>query len=109
MDDRPGGAPTPMEMQLMGLAGCGGMDIVSMLKKMRQELTSFDIQVKGERASEAPKVFTKIHLDYRLTGKGLDPASVEKAIQLSYDKYCSVLAMLKPSVNVSYSFQITEA
>jgi putative redox protein len=107
MDDVPNGAPTPMEIQLMSLASCGGMDIVSMLKKMRQELTAFDMTVNGERATEAPKVFTKIHIDYHLSGKDLDPASVEKSIRLSYDKYCSILAMLRPGVNVTYSYKIT--
>lgn len=109
MDDKPGSAPTPMEIQLMSLASCGGMDIVSMLKKMRQELTAFDITVNGERVTEPPKVFSKIHIGYHLTGKALDTDSVEKAIQLSYDKYCSILAMLKPGVDVTYSYKITQA
>lgn len=108
MDDVKEGAPTPMEIQLMTLAGCGGMDIVSMLKKMRQELTAFDTTVTGERATESPKVFTKVHLNYHFTGKKLDPASVEKAIELSYDTYCSIAAMMKPQVEITYSYKITD-
>ena len=108
MDDVKNGAPTPMEIQLMSLAGCSGMDIVNMLKKMRQEITSFDTTVTGERAADPPKLFTKIHLDYHFTGKHLDPQSVEKAIKLSYDTYCSIAAMLKPKVEMTYSYKITD-
>lgn len=109
MDDVKTGAPTPMEIQLMSLAGCGGIDIVSMLKKMRQELVGFETNVKAERAEVHPKVFTKIHLEYHFTGKNLDPNSVEKAIKLSHDTYCSIAAMLKPAVTITYSYEITEA
>ena len=108
MDDVKNGAPTPMEIQLMSLAGCSGIDIVNMLKKMRQELTAFDTKVTGERAADHPKRFTKIHLDYHFTGKNLDPHSVEKAIKLSYDTYCSIGAMLKPAVHITYSYHITQ-
>lgn len=109
MDDVKEGAPTPMEIQLMSLAGCGGIDIVSMLKKMRQELVAFDTTVQAERAAEHPKVFTKIHLDYHLTGNNLDPHAVEKAIRLSHDTYCSIAALLKPTAKITYSYKITEA
>jgi putative redox protein len=108
MDDVPNGAPTPMEMQLMNLAGCSGMDIVLMLKKMRQEISRFDTTVTAERAEEHPKVFKKIHLQYCFSGEKLDISSIEKAIELSQDKYCSIAAMLKPDVEITYSYKITE-
>ncbi|MBL7996912.1 OsmC family protein [bacterium] len=108
MDDVQKGAPTPMEILLMSLAGCGGIDIVPMLKKMRQELVAFETTIKAERAHDHPKVFTKIHLDYHFTGKKLDPNSVEKAITLSHETYCSIAAMLKPTAEITYSYKISE-
>ncbi|KAB2879123.1 OsmC family protein [bacterium] len=109
MDDVQKGAPTPMEILLMSLAGCGGIDIVPMLKKMRQELVAFETTIKAERANDHPKVFQKIHLSYHFTGKKLDPKSVEKAIKLSHETYCSIAAMLKPAADITYSYKISEA
>lgn len=109
MDDVKDGAPTPMEIQLMSLGGCSGIDIVSMLKKMRQELTGFNTTLTAERAEVHPKAFTKINLEYHFTGKNLDPHSIEKAIKLSHETYCSIAAVLKPAVEITYSYTITEA
>ncbi len=90
-----GSAPRPMELVAVSLAGCTGMDVISILRKKRQEVTDFEVRVKGERASQHPTVFTHVVLEYVVTGKNIDPAAVERAIQLSAEKYCPVQAMLQ--------------
>jgi putative redox protein len=101
-----GGATKPMELLLMSLGGCTGMDVVSILRKMRVDLDDFAIDIKADQAEDYPKVFTKIDLTYRLYGKDIDVAKVEKAIALSQDKYCSIMAMLKKTVAINYSYEI---
>lgn len=95
----------PMRMVLMALAGCTSMDVLSMLKKMRQEIVDYDVVVEAERATEHPMVFTKIHVHYILKGD-LDSDKVEKAINLSMDKYCSVTHMLNKAANITHSYEI---
>jgi putative redox protein len=95
----------PMEVILMALAGCTSMDMLSMLKKMREEIKSYKVTVNAERAEEDPKVFTKIHVHYILQGS-LNEKNVERAIQLSMDKYCSVTQMLNKTVEITHSFEI---
>lgn len=97
----PGLGPTPMETVLSALAGCTGMDVVSILKKMRTPVDSFKLEVSAERADEHPKVFTEINLIYRLDGIE-EPEKAMKAIRLSQEKYCSVGAMLKEVTNYQY-------
>jgi putative redox protein len=97
-----GAGPSPMQTVLAALAGCTGMDVVSILSKMRAPLERLAIGVEAERASEHPKVFTKIHLRYEFSGANLAQEQVEKAVSLSMEKYCSVSAMLKRSVEVTY-------
>lgn len=84
----------PMEMLLLGLAGCTGMDIVSILEKKRQDLREMQIRVRGKRAETHPKVYTDIEVTYLLYGEAIDPRAVEQAIELSEHKYCSAGAML---------------
>lgn len=101
--------PTPMELILMALGGCTGMDVISILQKMRQDVRNFEINISAERAQEHPKVFTKINLEYVIYGSNIDENSVKRAIELSQDKYCSVGGMLKKAVEFTYSWRIVNA
>lgn len=102
-DGSPGIGPKPMEMVLAALAGCTGMDVVSILSKMRVNLESFEMEVEATRADEHPKVFTEIWLTYHLkTEKNEDAEKVLKAVKLSQEKYCSVGAMLKKAASYHY-------
>ena len=96
----------PMEMLLMGLAGCSAIDIVLILKKQKQVITDFRMKVDGMREKNAmPSPFKKIHITYLLKGQ-LDPEKVKRAIDLSMDKYCSATAQFRPSADITYSFSI---
>lgn len=97
--------PRPMEVLLFGLGGCTGMDVVSILRKKRQPFTGLEIRISGERASEHPKRFTAIHIEYVVYGKGLDPKAVEDSIRLSQERYCSVKASLSCPVTSSYRIE----
>ena len=97
----------PMEMILMGLAGCSSFDVLSILKKQRQELDGLDVEVEGERADAVPAVYTKIHLKFIAKGM-VSQDKLEKAIQLSMDKYCSVSAMLIKTAEITHSIEIIE-
>jgi putative redox protein len=102
------GGSTPMELVLMAVGGCTGMDVVSILKKMRVEYKDLKISLEADKADEHPKVFTDIRIVYHLWGKDIPLEKVEKAVSLSMEKYCSVSAMIKESVGVSYSIEIHE-
>ena len=99
-------APQPMEIVLLGLGACTGMDVVSILRKMRVEWDKFDILLEAERAPEHPKVFTKIHLTYRIWGKDIPEDKFEKAIDLSQNRYCPVTAMLRKTAEITREYQI---
>jgi len=99
--------PRPMELLLAGLAGCTGIDIVLILRKMKTELEAFEMDVEAERAEEAPKRFTKIHIKYKLKGKNLDDRKVERAINLSKEKYCSASSSLNAEITSSYEIEHT--
>ncbi|OYY54972.1 MAG: peroxiredoxin [Halothiobacillus sp. 28-55-5] len=97
----------PMEMVLMGLGGCTAIDVMVILGKQRQPVEDCWIELDADRSDvDAPKVFTKIHLHYVVKGAGLDSKQVERAVKLSADKYCSVSAMLKEKVEISYDFEV---
>ena len=98
----------PMEMLLLGVAGCTMIDVVTTLKKMRQELTHCETRVNAERADDHPKVFTDIHIQFIIKGKGLDSKKVEKAITLSAEKYCSASIMLGKTASITHDFEIVE-
>lgn len=100
-----GAAPTPMELVLMGLAGCTGVDVVSILETMRQPLRGLTVEVEFERAADHPRVYTRVVLRYRLQGE-LDPDRVDRAVALSRDRYCSVSAMLAPTVPIEHVVEI---
>lgn len=101
-----GGASKPMEMMLMALGGCTGMDVASILAKMRVPLTNMEVIVRGEQAETHPKVFTRIKIEYLFYGTDIAKDKVEQAIALSEDKYCSVMAMLRQSVSIDTSYRI---
>ena len=98
----------PMEMLLLGVAGCTMIDVVTTLKKMRQDLTNFETKLSAERADEHPKVFTDIHIQFIVKGQDLDPKKVEKAITLSAQKYCSASIMLGKTASITHDFEIVE-
>jgi putative redox protein len=100
---------TPKELVLMGLAGCTASDVIPILKKKRSPVLGFEINVTGNERDEHPKIFTDIHVEYVVYGDGIDPADVERAIDLSVNKYCSVSAILKASATLTHSFRIEPA
>lgn len=99
----------PMELLLIGLGSCSSFDVVTILKKARQPITDCVAEISAERAEDIPKVFTKIHVHYVVTGKALNPAQVERAIKLSAEKYCSASIMLGKSAEISHDFEVVEA
>lgn len=100
----------PMELLLMGVGGCSSIDVVMILKKGRQAVTDCVCELKATRADTEPKVFTAIHLHFVVTGKALNPTQVERAVQLSAEKYCSASIMLgKGGVAMTHGFEIREA
>ena len=101
-------AARPMEMVLMGMGGCTAFDVVMILKKARQPIDDCVIELSAERSEEIPKVFTKIHVHYIVKGKGLSEKQVEKAINLTAEKYCSVSIMLAATAEVTHDFEIVE-
>jgi putative redox protein len=101
-------APTPMELLLIALGSCTGVDVVSILEKKRQRVTDYRVEVTGERREEFPKRFEKMHIRHIVTGVQLDPTAIARAIELSEEKYCSVAATLRPTVEIISSFEIIE-
>jgi putative redox protein len=98
----------PMELVLLGLGTCSAIDVVHILRKARQDIRGCVVELDSERAAEAPKVFTRIHMHYVVTGKALASAQVERAIRLSKEKYCSATAMLAKTAAISVDFEIRE-
>jgi len=98
----------PMEMLLLGMAGCTMIDVVSTLKKMREDVVDCQTQVSADRSEEYPKVFTNIHVHFVLKGKQLNPSKVDKAIKLSAEKYCSASIMIGKTAVITHDFEIIE-
>ncbi len=98
----------PLELMAIGLVGCTGMDVISILKKKRQDVTDFSVSAQITRAEEHPKVFTHILLTYRVTGNNLDRKSVERAVQLSEEKYCGAQAMLQETAEIKSEIILDE-
>ncbi len=114
MDGAPEGGgrnlgPRPMETVLIGTGGCTAYDVVHILKKGRADITDCVVDIDSERAAADPKVFTKIHFHFTVTGRGLKHAQVERAIQLSAEKYCSASIMLAKTAAITHDFEIKEA
>lgn len=100
--------PRPMELILIGLCGCTAMDVISILRKKRQEVSKLEVRAHAGRADKHPKVFTDIELEYIVTGKDINPKAVERSIQLSADPYCPAQAMLGQVTNITTSYVIVE-
>ena len=99
----------PMELLLIGMGSCTSFDVVTILKKSRQKITDCVAEIDATRAESVPKVFTRIHVHFVVTGKGLNPSQVGRAVNLSAEKYCSASIMLGKSVEISHDFEILEA
>ena len=100
--------PRPMELLLMGLGSCTAFDVVLILRKGREKVTDCVVEVEAERAATDPKVFTRIHMHYRVAGRGLAPAKVERAIALSAEKYCSASAMMSKTATITHDWEVVE-
>ena len=98
----------PMEMLLLGLGGCSAFDVVHILKKSRQDIEDCQVELHADRAMQDPKVFTRIHLHYRVSGKALKQALVDRAIKLSAEKYCSASIMLAKSAEISHDYEVID-
>ena len=114
MDGAPDGggrnlAPRPMETLLAGAGGCTASDVVLILKRGRHDVKGCQVKATAERASEDPKVFTKLHLHFIVTGRGVPATAVERAIALSHEKYCSATVMIGKTAEVTTSFDVVEA
>ena len=101
--------PRPMETLLLGMGACTSYDVVTILRKGRQDLSDCIVQIRARRAETDPKVFTEIHLHFDLAGRGLSAAHAERAIRLSAEKYCSASIMLGKTARITHSFEIREA
>src|SRR2546430_2524924 len=102
-------AATPMELLLIALGSCTGVDVISILKKKRQHVTDYRIEVSGERREEFPKSYTRLHVKHIVRGRGVSEAAVAQAIELSDTKYCSVAATLRGRAEIVTSYEIVEA
>jgi putative redox protein len=98
----------PLQLFAVGLVGCTGMDVISILQKKRQDVTEFEVSAEIERSEDHPKVFTKIILEYKVTGKNLDQKAVERAVELSETRYCGAQAMLAKTAEISHMIIIEE-
>jgi putative redox protein len=113
MDGAPEGGgrnlgPRPMEMVLLGTGGCAAYDVVLILKRGRHAVEGCQVSLKAERAPADPKVFTRIHFRFTVSGRGLDPAAVERAVKLSHEKYCSASAMLAKTAEITHDVEIVD-
>ncbi len=104
-----GAAPSPIELVLMGLGGCSGIELVAVLQKMRQDVKGIEIEIDGERAKEHPRVYVKASAKYKITGRNLNPDRVKAAIELCDEEYCSIGAMLRKTADYAYEIEIIEA
>jgi putative redox protein len=98
----------PMEMLLLGLGGCTSIDVVSILHKSRQPISDCIAEIEAERADSVPSVFTRIHVHFIVSGRGLDPVKVGRAVELSATKYCSASLMLAKAVEITHDFEVVE-
>lgn len=98
----------PMEVVLMSLAGCSSIDVISILKKMKQKVTDYDVEVTAERDTDAvPSIFTKIHMKFIVKGDNLEEEKVKRAAQLSAEKYCSVSKILEPTAEITWDVEVS--
>jgi len=103
-----GSAATPMELLLLALGGCTAVDVVSILKKKREQVTSYRVEVSGTRREEHPRAYTRMEVRHVVTGRGVSEKAVAQAVELSETKYCSVAATLRPGVEIVTTYEIIE-
>jgi putative redox protein len=103
-----GAGTQPLRLLLLGMAGCTAMDVISILRKKRQQVSGLEVEVRGSRADEHPKVYDSIEVIYRVRGKGVDPKAVERAIELSETRYCPAIAMIGDVAEVTNRYEIEE-
>jgi putative redox protein len=113
MDGAPDGggrnlAPRPMEMVLLGTGGCTAYDVVLILRKSGQKITNCEVKLTAERADKEPKVFTRVHFHFIVSGTAVKPNTVERAIKLSHEKYCSASIMLEKTAEITHSYEIVD-
>jgi putative redox protein len=109
LDSSDGGSgPSPMELVLIGVAGCTAFDVISIMQKKRAPIIDFKVNISGERAEEHPRRYTNIHIEYVLRGRDIKPKAVEQAIQLSQEKYCGASASLNAEINTTYRIVETD-
>jgi putative redox protein len=101
-------APNPVQALLASIAACEAMDVISLLRKKRQRVTAYAVEMSGERATEHPRRFTRIELVHRLTGHGVEPEAVADALRLTVEKYCSVYHSIRPDIVITNRFEISE-
>jgi putative redox protein len=106
-DRRPG--PSPMELLLIGTGGCASFDVVHILEKGREPVEDCAVEIEADRAETDPKVFTKIHMRFTVKGRGLDPKKVERAVQLSLEKYCSASAMMAKTAAMTHEIAVVDS
>ncbi len=106
--DSPKPGPSPMELMLIGAGGCSAYDVVHILERGREPIEDVICDVSAERADTDPKVFTKIHMHFTVKGRGLDPRKVDRAVNLSIEKYCSATAMLARTAEVTHDVEVVE-
>ena len=100
--------PRPMEMLLVGLGGCTGMDVISILRKMHQHVSGYQIRLSGERATDHPKIFTRINVEHVVRGRDLSADAVKRAVELSATRYCSAAAMLNRAARVEETYRVID-
>jgi putative redox protein len=100
--------PSPMELVLIGMGGCSAFDVVHILAKGREAIEDVTVELDAERAQQDPKVFTRIHMHFVVTGRGLTPGKVERAIELSAEKYCSASAMIAKTAAITHDFEVVD-
>jgi len=100
--------PSPMELVLIGLGGCSGYDVVHILEKGREAIEDVAVELEAERAQQDPKVFTRIHMHFVVKGRGLAPGKVERAVELSTEKYCSASAMIAKTATITHDFEVVD-
>ena len=101
--------PSAMELVLIGAGGCSAWDVVNILEKSRAGMVDCTVELDADRAAEEPRVFTRIHMHFVVSGRGLDPRKVERAIALSVEKYCSAVAMLEKTAKITHDFELADA
>ena len=101
-------SPSPMELVLIGMGGCTAFDVVHILEKSREPIAGCVAELKAERADDDPHVFTRIHVHFVVSGRGLSPAKVERAIKVSAEKYCSVSVMLAKTAAITHDFEVVD-